>query len=112
MWGRGRWGRRRGGDLQQITAHSNSYPSFSSNIKLEKNQSFSKKIDLFGVDRAEWGYLENPQQAQHSYHQELVAVCSLSYILITPPPPCPILLSSNGKSSIVEERILGFVFVP
>jgi hypothetical protein len=28
----GRWGRWRRGDLQQITAHSNSYPSFSSSF--------------------------------------------------------------------------------
>jgi hypothetical protein len=29
---------------------------------------------VFGVDRTEYGYLENPQLAQHSSHQEPVAV--------------------------------------
>ncbi len=36
--------------------------------------SFSFRFPLFGVDRTEQGYLGNPQLAQHSYHQEPVAV--------------------------------------
>ncbi len=53
---------------------SNRNHSITQNFTLILSKAIKVKETLFGMDQTEQGYLTNPQQAQHSYRREPVAI--------------------------------------